>query len=489
MIAVLPQGRSMPAERWRACHKAIVQGTAGASAVLIAFMLLKGEPPGHALLQGAVPGALGAVAWYARWGQRVRGSLVAVALMSCAALAVHVTATIEAHFLFFIAIPIVALYEDWAPSATSVGAVLAHHLIVGLHDPASLYNHEAALRSPWQWGLVHGGLLLAMCVVSVLHWRSHESARTALTRLSLHDDLTGLANRRLFMERLEQALADAAARGDSVSLLMMDLDGFKTLNDTFGHAFGDTMLAEIGRRLAAAIRPGDTPARLGGDEFALVLPDTGIEEALHAAQRVIDVVSRPVAVGQEQVAVGASVGVAVASDASIAGERLVEQADRAMLAAKRNGRGTRLLYHPHLDQAGSTALLVAVRDAREWARYMRALREEIAAKKAAGQLPVQSRGPDSLFRVFNVLLGEIDRLPDEERAHLELPDQTALEEFVFHQTLVHDWADSLVQQGVLGSVRSPGADLFWCSLYRHVTVQPGGHAAPLQPDCAAAATD
>jgi diguanylate cyclase (GGDEF)-like protein len=162
-----------------------------------------------------------------------------------------------------------------------------------------------------------------------------------ITHRARHDDLTGLANRAVFAERIEQALVDARESDEPVGLFFVDLDDFKGVNDERGHAAGDELLRVVAQRLAAAVRASDTVARLGGDEFAIVL--SGIDDIgeIHAAAlRVAEVFERPFAVDGEEIAVGASVGRATWPEDASEIEDLVRHADAAMYRAKREVQTT-----------------------------------------------------------------------------------------------------------------------------------------------------
>ncbi|WP_432541493.1 diguanylate cyclase domain-containing protein [Kineococcus sp. SYSU DK002] len=176
-------------------------------------------------------------------------------------------------------------------------------------------------------------------VVQVADVTQRRLVQRRLREAALHDPLTGLPNRTLLEDRLRHALSAAARSGDRVALLYCDLDDFKPVNDTGGHAAGDHVLIDVADRLTAAVRPGDTVARLGGDEFAVVCPDLPDEEAARVvAERVVEAMRAPFAVAGWEFSVGISVGLAMA-DAGQDATRVLQQADQAMYAAKGSGKG------------------------------------------------------------------------------------------------------------------------------------------------------
>lgn len=182
---------------------------------------------------------------------------------------------------------------------------------------------------------------------SLAHLRDLEKQ---LTHQVLHDPLTGLANRRLFRERMTDALA-AGERPDGerseVAVLYVDLDGFKSVNDTLGHDAGDQLLRAVAERLASCLRPSDTAARLGGDEFALLLPSVSdVDVALAVAARVLQALAVPVVLEGRAVYARASVGVAAALPGEVDYEELLRRGDAAMYAAKTNGKGRYELFSP-----------------------------------------------------------------------------------------------------------------------------------------------
>jgi diguanylate cyclase (GGDEF)-like protein len=168
-------------------------------------------------------------------------------------------------------------------------------------------------------GLISGLLsLAAFLLLRKVPERMLDDAMRQVTHLATHDALTGLANRPVLMDRLGLALANARRDADdAVALLCLDLDRFKEVNDTLGHAMGDALLRQVGERLRPELRETDTVARLGGDEFAIVQLRANHPHAAEAlAQRIIDVLSQPFDLGPHQVVVGVTVGIALARGAA-----------------------------------------------------------------------------------------------------------------------------------------------------------------------------
>jgi diguanylate cyclase len=174
-----------------------------------------------------------------------------------------------------------------------------------------------------------------------------KAAEAKIAALALMDPLTGLPNRRTLDDRLAQACALATRRKKSIALLFIDLDGFKPVNDRFGHDAGDAVLVEVAKRLSAAVRQSDTVARTGGDEFVVMLIDAEPRVAIEAkAASLIEAVSRPITLATGKVAVGASIGVALCPEHGKSPNELTRNADAAMYAAKRSGRGTCRFFEP-----------------------------------------------------------------------------------------------------------------------------------------------
>jgi diguanylate cyclase len=173
---------------------------------------------------------------------------------------------------------------------------------------------------------------------AVLYAIERQRGEAQLAHRALHDQLTGLPNRTLFLDRLQQALGQFEREPLSIAVLFLDLNGFKSVNDGYGHAAGDLILQAVGRRLLGSVRPGDTAARFGGDEFTVlsVSGATGrAQDATGLAARLAADISVPFQIEANEIALTASIGVAVAHGSVPDAETVVADADEAMYRAKR----------------------------------------------------------------------------------------------------------------------------------------------------------
>lgn len=187
------------------------------------------------------------------------------------------------------------------------------------------------------------GVWLFVTIAAIAAWSGHSQLRLMVDLLgarrdAMHDPLTGLANRRAADRRLAAEHALALRRGTPLSLLMLDIDRFKRINDTWDHDEGDRVLAEVARRIRHEVRAGDLATRYGGEEFLVLLPDTALQAASDVAERIRGAIaSEPVALGGGRVVVTASVGVAQLRDGED-NAALVARADTALYRAKQQGR-------------------------------------------------------------------------------------------------------------------------------------------------------
>ena len=200
--------------------------------------------------------------------------------------------------------------------------------------------------------LLGGSIVLFLLVVLRLAIVAEqlETSRGRLEHDATHDALTGLGNRALYSERVRQALAASATTPLRTAVLCIDLDDFKTVNDSLGHAAGDRMLQEVGGRLRGVVRRADSVARLGGDEFAILVDGEPAEAALEIADRLLAELSRPVVLGPNTTAhSSASIGIAFGSPEDSV-ESLLRDADIAMYTAKNNGKSRWEVYRPGMRQ-------------------------------------------------------------------------------------------------------------------------------------------
>jgi diguanylate cyclase (GGDEF)-like protein len=223
--------------------------------------------------------------------------------------------------------------------------ILAVQTLVGLHTSV--------------WAVIVGSVVMFLLVLARMNVAISQIAAMSRQRRLLqdelhhqasHDVLTGLPNRGQALLLVNQALERARRTGDAVTVLFVDLDGFKTVNDTLGHRAGDEVLRVVARRLSSAVRHGDVAARLGGDEFVVMLEGaTASGTAAQVAERVIDAVSQKIIVESgAEARVGASVGIATSAAGDVTADELVHDADQALYRAKAEGKGRHVVFGAEL---------------------------------------------------------------------------------------------------------------------------------------------
>jgi diguanylate cyclase (GGDEF)-like protein/PAS domain S-box-containing protein len=249
------------------------------------------------------------------------------------------------------ALPEFAAAEDSEPIYSLVVEILANEGKSGTRE-ARFVQKDGTLA----WG----SLMLSCAqesrdlgVIAVVQDVSgRKELEAELLHQAFHDSLTGLANRALFRDRVDHAMAHSAREAERVGVLFIDLDDFKTINDTLGHAAGDRVLQRVASTLLNATRGCDTVSRLGGDEFAVLLERMNQDEGPElAAQRIVNALARPIEVeGSRSITVGASIGIAMQSLAQDRDE-LLRNADVALYEAKNNARGRWVVYNPAMHAA------------------------------------------------------------------------------------------------------------------------------------------
>jgi diguanylate cyclase (GGDEF)-like protein len=203
--------------------------------------------------------------------------------------------------------------------------------------------------------------LPAMALLFLPLFAVHRGGREAIAKehQALHDALTGLPNRELFRDRIDQAVRTARRGGEISAVMLMDLDHFKEINDTLGHHHGDRLLEEVARRLEAALRDSDTVARLGGDEFGILLPRIAhADDAIVVVEQILANLREPFSVDEMRLEIDASIGIAVHPVHGDDVETLVQRADIAMYSAKQSGRGY-AIFEPELDRHSPRRLALA----------------------------------------------------------------------------------------------------------------------------------
>lgn len=201
-------------------------------------------------------------------------------------------------------------------------------------------------------------VVFSIAALSALFWHLNRllklkrRAEAQITHLAYHDALTGLPNRRLLLDRLQQNTSAAQRQSGRFALLFMDLDGFKRVNDTLGHDSGDELLQQVAQRLKELLRQSDTVARLGGDEFVIGLTTTEtLQDAIEVTDKVVTAIRQPFSLSKGTAHIGASVGISLYPDHSADAESLIMCADKALYRAKQQGKNRYVVYEPAMDVA------------------------------------------------------------------------------------------------------------------------------------------
>ena len=261
-----------------------------------------------------------------------------------------------------------SISQGWTPIQKANGADLGRDLTNRQRLPIVMFAGfipPAILIITALLGLSASILVMAILCAGVfavicfrMHWLIDRISRQALVMneteshlryLAFHDELTGLANRALLFDRIEHALAGMSRTGGSVALCFCDLDGFKAINDTLGHHFGDEVLITVGAMIESIVRPGDTVARLGGDEFGVLIADADSPATVRdIADRIVTALDRKSELSEGHLAgLSMSMGVSFA-DATTPVDHLISEADAAMYEAKSNGRNRVEIFQPSM---------------------------------------------------------------------------------------------------------------------------------------------
>jgi diguanylate cyclase (GGDEF)-like protein len=254
---------------------------------------------------------------------------------------------------------------DWRRRDVRDAVVIVGILTVAFlaFDLGDLFLQFADLVKRYEdWGaddLVFMSFLLCICMVVFSFRRLQDLSKEVKARaaaegearnLARHDPLTGLPNRRFFTEKLDDVLLRAISHGQQVSVLMLDLDGFKAINDTYGHVAGDRTLVEVSERMSAVLRSGTVLARVGGDEFAIVMPNiASLDDPAGLARRIVGAIGEPFMIGDTATKLGVGIGIAVAPDDGTEHDDLVRRADLALYRAKAEGRSTTRFFEAAMD--------------------------------------------------------------------------------------------------------------------------------------------
>lgn len=217
----------------------------------------------------------------------------------------------------------------------------------GVPYSCEVFIDDEMIRGTWlNIQVVRVGSSLAVTSRDVTE---HRRRSDQVNYLAHHDHLTGLANRALLQERLRQAILHAQTHGHKVAVLLIDIDYFKQINDSLGHADGDVLLAAIGQRLLSSVRESDTVARMGGDEFVIVMPEfRSLEDVERCGRQIMGDASQPISINGRTISLTLSIGVALFPDDGRTADQLLRSADSAMYSVKDTGRNSVSFYNEEL---------------------------------------------------------------------------------------------------------------------------------------------
>jgi diguanylate cyclase (GGDEF)-like protein len=380
LAGYLPAGRPLSEADWAMRHRMIRWILLLHAVGMPVFGLARDGATLPTLLRAAPLWLAWWLASMPRFSRRTRACLSTAGLLTASAVLVQMAGGLtEMHFHFFVMLFVITFYQDWATFLLAVVYVLIDHGVVGVVAPRTLYDHASAWQHPITWAGVHALFIAAAGVAAVINWRLAERAEETSQRLheqlvfqATHDPLTGALNRREFELHVTDIRARAEQNASEHAIWVFDLDRFKIVNDTSGHAAGDALLRQLTKLVTATLPENAWLARLGGDEFGVLLPDCPLTEAATLAEAVRKAVARH-RFGWERhtFMVGASIGVVPITATAGTPEELLKAADAACYAAKDAGRD-----RVHIYQMDDGALVEQHGNSQWASRIMSAIEED-----------------------------------------------------------------------------------------------------------------
>lgn len=348
----MPKGSPVSDESWRARHR-IVRAALWLSLPTLLLVGLAGPMPKSetVVFCGLVAGF--GVAASLLPSRDLKSEFTSFGLILASFAGVELSGgQVHAHLFILSAVALVALYQRWLPLLYTIAAVVVHHLVFGLIAPERVFSTDmggmemSGLHLPTHevllMVLVHTSAIALEVFAILVFWRFSEQLSDELHHQATHDMLTRLPNRARFADEVMRQLS----AGERFAVLMLDLDDFKPVNDTYGHHAGDLLLISVAQRLTGCLSGHDLAARLGGDEFAvLVRTATDEREVKRIAEAIIGAMDEPFFLDDVSVHVSVSMSIGIArTDETVTLTDLMRRADSAMYSAKRAGKGQWVLH-------------------------------------------------------------------------------------------------------------------------------------------------